>query len=145
MKKKAMATLGLAVVLVAVFAVISVQSVLKIEDFTWTMSTVQDANGNVIACGSSNAIQYPDAEETSLSCEARKGVLTLVCGTEETAGTYHQTQQNQDGRLYEMEVKGLGWGYGVCAYTVFDTGERLPTLVITFPKDKTLTFTGSRR
>ena len=139
-----MAALGLAVVLVAVFAVISVQSVLKIEDFTWTMSTVQDANGNVIACGSSNAIQYPDAEETSLSCQARKGVLTLVCGTEETAGTYRQTQQNQDG-LYEMEVKGLGWGYGVCAYTVFDTGERLPTLVITFPKDKTLTFTGSRR
>ena len=89
-----MAALGLAVVLVAVFAVISVQSVLKIEDFTWTMSTVQDANGNVIACGSSNAIQYPDAEETSLSCQARKGVLTLVCGTEETAGTYRQTQQN---------------------------------------------------
>ena len=102
MKKKAMAALGLAVVFVAVFAVISVQSVLKIEDFTWTMSTVQDANGNVIACGSSNAIQYPDAEETSLSCQARKGVLTLVCGTEETAGTYRQTQQNQDGRLYEM-------------------------------------------
>ena len=145
MKKKVMAALGLAVVLVAVFAVISIQSVLKIEDFTWTMSTVQDANGNVIACGASSAAQYPDVEETSLSCEARKGVLTLVCGTEETAGTYHQTQQNQDGRLYEMEVKELGWGYGVCAYTVFDTGERLPTLVITFPKDKTLTFTGSRR
>ena len=44
-----------------------------------------------------------------------------------------------------MDVKGLGWGYGVCAYTVFDTGERLPTLVITFPKGKTLTFTGSHR
>ena len=49
MKKKAMAALGFAAVWVAVLAVISVQSVLKIEDCTWTMSTAQDANGNVIA------------------------------------------------------------------------------------------------
>lgn len=144
MKKKAICALGLALVLTVTLVAVYTGNMLKLEDFTWTLSTVQDQDGNVVACGPENSFQYPGAQEVSLLCTAQGKEICFHTDTEETTGTYRQTQQNWDERLYELDVKEWGWGYAVCAYTEFDTGERLPTLVMTFPKDYTLTFTGTR-
>ena len=141
MKKQTALTLGMALLLLVILVVASYQSVLRLEDYSWTLTTAQDQNGNVIACSSEDSTQYPNAEKLSLFCEAQDGMITLSSAK----GTYRQTQQNPEGRLYEMEIKDLGWGYAVCSYTEFHTGEQLPTLVISFPKEYTLTFTGTRK
>lgn len=144
-KKQAALTLGMALLLLVILVVASHQSVLKLEDYSWTLTTAQDQNGNVIACSSEDSAQYPNAEKLSLFCEAQDGMITLSSQAITAKGTYRQTQQNPEGRLYEMEIKDLGWGYAVCSYTEFHSGEQLPTLVMSFPKEYTLTFTGTRK
>ena len=145
MKKQTTLTLGMALLLLVILVVASHQSVLRLEDYSWTLTTAQDQNGNVIACSSEDSAQYPNAEKLSLFCEAQDGMITLSSQAITAKGTYRQTQQNPEGRLYEIEIKDLGWGYAVCSYTEFHSGEQLPTLVMSFPKEYTLTFTGTRK
>ncbi len=98
-----------------------------------------------MACGPDLAEIYPDTEVLALSCQAKDGQLRLARtdSSETNTGVYRQTDRTQAGRLYEVEVKGLGWGYGSCSFTNPKTGETAPTLVLTFPRDYTLYFTGT--
>lgn len=113
---------------------------LSLEDHTWTMTVVFDKDGQVVACAPGQKDLYPHAEAIELTFTAEHGRLT--CSRENITGTYRQTETNPDGSLYEMEIKDWGWGYAVCSWTESDTGERRPTLVLTFPKEYILYFTG---
>lgn len=115
---------------------------LSLEDYTWTMTVVFDKDGQVVACGPGAAQNHPGVEEFSLTCTAKDGAVTFQTEEDTRQGTYRQTQREAYGRLYEMEIKDWGWGYAVCSWTKSDTGERRPTLVLTFPKEYTLYFTG---
>ena len=115
---------------------------LSLEDHTWTMTVVFDKDGQVVACGPGAAQNHPGVEEFSLTCTAKDGTVTFQTEEDTRQGTYRQTQREAYGRLYEMEIKDWGWGHAVCSWTESDTGERRPTLVLTFPKEYTLYFTG---
>ena len=115
---------------------------LSLEDHTWTMTVVFDKDGQVVACGPGAAQNHPGVEEFSLTCTAKAGTVTFQTEEDTRQGTYRQTQREAYGRLYEMEIKDWGWGHAVCSWTESDTGERRPTLVLTFPKEYTLYFTG---
>lgn len=136
--------LGAACLLAALLAVLCAGcgSRLSLEDHTWTMTVVSDKDGQVVACGPGAAQDHPGAEQLSLTCTAKDGTVTFQTEEDTRQGTYRQTQREAYGRLYEMEIKDWGWGHAVCSWTESDTGERRPTLVLTFPKEYTLYFTG---
>ncbi|MGI6255167.1 MAG: hypothetical protein ACOYJZ_06000 [Acutalibacter sp.] len=133
--------LAAAVTLGALFA----RGGLKVEDCTWTLATVQDQDGNVIACGPEDTLHYPNAQELSLLCSAENGSLTVTRPEGNISGTYQQTQRSGKERIYQVHVQDLGQGYAVCAYTQYDSGKQLPTLVVAFPQKYTFTFTGNRK
>ena len=145
MKKKA-AVLGLALALVVLLYSVQASQTLRIEDRAWNMTLLLNGEGNVLACGPDLAEIYPDTEVLALSCQAKDGQLRLARtdSSETNTGVYRQTDRTQAGRLYEVEVKDLGWGYGSCSFTNPKTGETAPTLVLTFPRDYTLYFTGTK-
>lgn len=118
---------------------------LSLEDHTWIMTTVFDQDGNVVACAPGQANFYPEAQEVVLSLQAKSGALELKReDTGETAtGTYRQTEKNPDGRLYELEIQGLGQGFGGCAFTNYQTGEQTPTFAVQFPETYSLYFTAA--
>ena len=129
----------------AVFAILAIhaaRSVIKVEDYAWSLDTLQNGEGQVVACGPGAAQNHPGVEEFALTCTAKDGTVTFQTGEDTRQGTYRQTQRETYGRLYEMEIKDWGWGYAVCSWTESDTGERRPTLVLTFPKEYILYFTG---
>ena len=142
LKKKRAIALGMALALLAIFAIYAARSVIKVEDYAWSLDTLQNAEGQVVACGPGAAQDRPGAEQLSLTCTAKDGTVTFQTEEDTRQGTYRQTQREAYGRLYEMEIKDWGWGYAVCSWTELDTGERRPTLVLTFPKEYTLYFTG---
>lgn len=119
-------------------------SALSIESHQWELSAVLDGEtGAVVACGPSWQEAYPDAAVFSLSCQAQGGHLTLR-GQEETyTGTYQQAERSQKDTVYQVTVEG-STGQAVCSTTDHRTGEQAPTLVLTFPRDYTLYFTGTK-
>ncbi len=119
-------------------------SALSIESHQWELSAVlDDETGAVVACGPSWQEAYPDAAVFSLSCQAQGGHLTLR-GQEETyTGTYQQAERSQKDTVYQVTVEG-STGQAVCSTTDHRTGEQAPTLVLTFPRDYTLYFTGTK-
>lgn len=143
LKKRGAIALGMALAVFAIFAIHDAHSVIKVEDYTWTMDTLQNGEGQVVACAPELLRSCPGAKELSLTCTAKGGSVTFQTEKGARQGAYRQTQREAYGRLYEMEGKDWGWGHAVCSWTELDTGERRPTLVLTFPKKYTLYFTGT--
>ena len=69
----------------------------------------------------------------------------MVFPDRELSGTYQETESNRTGKLYQIHLADWGQGYGVCSYTEHATGQRLPTLAVTFPEKATFTFTGQAK
>ena len=142
LKKKGAIALGMALAVFAILVIHAARSVIKVEDYAWSLDTLQNVEGQVVACGPGAAQNHPGVEEFALTCTAKDGTVTFQTEEDTRQGTYRQTQREAYGRLYEMEIKDWGWGHAVCSWTESDTGERRPTLVLTFPKEYTLYFTG---
>ena len=142
MKKKA-AVLGLAIALVVLLYSAQASQTLRIEDRAWNMTLLLNGEGNVLACGPSWQEAYPDAAVVSLSCQAQGGHLTLQGQKETYTGTYQQAERSQKDTVYQVTVEG-STGQAVCSTTDHRTGEQAPTLVLTFPRDYTLYFTGTK-
>lgn len=140
LKKKRAIALGMALALLAIFAIYAARSVIKVEDYAWSLDTLQNAEGQVVACAPGQKDLYPHAEAIELTFTTENGRLT--CSRENITGTYRQTEANLDGSLYELYVEGWGQGFGGCAYTKHATGETVPTFAVQFPERYSLYFTG---
>ena len=140
LKKKGAIALGMALAVFAILAIHATRSVIKVEDYAWSLDTLQNGEGQVVACGPGQKDLYPHAEAIELTFTAEHGRLT--CSRENITGTYRQTETNPDGSLYELYVEGWGQGLGGCAYTKHATGETVPTFAVQFPERYSIYFTG---
>lgn len=140
LKKKGAIALGMALAVFAILAIHAARSVIKVEDYAWSLDTLQNGEGQVVACAPGQKDLYPHAEAIELTFTAEHGRLT--CSRENITGTYRQTETNPDGSLYELYVEGWGQGFGGCAYTKHATRETVPTFAVQFPERYSIYFTG---
>lgn len=115
----------------------------SLEGLAWEMTSVQDGEGRVLACGPGLGDSFPGAQERELTCRAEDGRLTLAWEGGSAAGVLHRAEQGPGGSLCRLEVEGLGKGYAVRSATEYPGGESSPTLVVTFPGEYTFYFAGS--
>lgn len=142
LKKKGAIALGMALAVFAILAIYAARSVIKVEDYAWSLDTLQNGEGQVVACGPGAAQNHPGVEEFSLTCTAKDGAVTFQTEEDTRQGTYRQTETNPDGSLYELYVEGWGQGLGGCAYTKHATRETVPTFAVQFPERYSIYFTG---
>ena len=129
LKKKGAIALGMALAVFAILAIHAARSVIKVEDYAWSLDTLQNVEGQVVACGPGAAQNHPGVEEFDLYRQRRshfpdRGGHPARHLPPDPAGGV--------GRLYEMEIKDWGWGHAVCSWTESD--KRRPTMALTFPK-----------
>lgn len=107
-------------------------SVPKMEDFEWVMTSVQsNEDGQVIAFGERGSSTFDSAEQVELTCQAESGILTLTDQTNSKiyTGTYQLTQTDPQSSIYEVIVDGKE-GIAVVAMTAYDDGNQEPTFII---------------
>lgn len=105
----------------------------KIEDHTWQMTTVQnaEADGQVVAHAPGTVGVSDTSMEVILKCAAADGKLTLtdeIIGNTYT-GTYKLTDTNQETRIYEVIIEDSE-GMAVVSMTTYQDESQTPTLII---------------
>lgn len=114
----------------------------EIDEYLWTMSTVQsaDANGQAIAIGPDGSSTLDTAVELELTCQAASGKLTFTDKTNNQTytGTYKRTDTDSQSVIYEVTV-GSSDGTAVVSMTTYQDGSQTPTLIISLA-DYTLNF-----
>ncbi|MBQ8813276.1 MAG: hypothetical protein IJZ85_02090 [Lachnospiraceae bacterium] len=111
----------------------SKNAVPKIDEYSWTMSTVQttENNGQIVAHGPDNTYTPEDSVVIRMTCEAKGGVLTITDHTtgQTYTGTYKTAGTIPESATYEITVDGAD-GMAVVAMTSYHNGEQTPTLVM---------------
>ena len=77
LKKKGAIALGMALAVFAILAIHAARSVIKVEDYAWSLDTLQNGEGQVVACGPGAAQNHPGVEEFALTCTAKDGTVTF--------------------------------------------------------------------
>ena len=124
------------VVLIFILASLSAcrnpSSVPRMEEYPWTLSSVQsaDKNGKVIAYGSAAISPWPDAIFVELECTAADGKLTVtnLPKGEDVSGTYAVSQISPDSIIYDVTL-GNRSGKAVVAMTTYHDQTQTPTLI----------------
>ena len=113
----------------------------EIDEYTWTMDTIQSVNNNgqIIAHGPGSTAGAGDFAETGteaplemfLICEAENGVLTITDQTNHKTytGTYKTAGTSPESLTYEVTVDGTD-GMATVAMTEYHNGDQVPTLVM---------------
>ena len=110
----------------------SKNSVPKMEDYEWVMTSVQsNEDGRVIAFGGRKSSTFDSAEQVELTCQAESGILTLTDQTNSKiyTGTYKLTQTDPQSSIYEVIVNG-NEGMAVVAMTTYNDGNQEPTFIV---------------
>lgn len=115
----------------------------KIEQHSWTMTSVQDgATGRPVAYGTLTDSISDAAKKIDLTCTAQNGVLTLADNTngKTYTGSYKLIGTDPKSANYEITLDGKK-GIAVSAMTTFMDGTSTPTFIINFgPDDYTVNF-----
>lgn len=105
----------------------------KIDEYSWTMSTVQttENNGQIVAHGPDNTDAPENSVEIRLTCEAQDGVLTITDHTDGQTytGTYKTAGTSPESVTYEITLDRAD-GMAVVAMTNYHDGTQTPTLVM---------------
>ena len=105
----------------------------RIEDYTWTMTSVQskETNGQVVAFGDRGSSTLASAKQIELTCTAQNGNLTFNDQTNHTTytGTYKLSETEPQSSIYQVVVEGKE-GVAVVAMTVYQDGSEEPTFII---------------
>lgn len=109
----------------------------KMEDYDWTMVTVQSIaeNGRVIAYNPEETLEdeiiYTEAKKMEITLTAQNGKITLSDKTDDKdyEGTYKLKTAEYDTAIYEVNVNG-NTGNAVVSWFISSTGNRSVTLIL---------------
>ncbi len=108
-------------------------SVPEIEDYTWTMTSVQNAaeSGRVVASGVRVSGTPETAPQIELLCRAGDGSITLddVTNRQQYVGTYTRIETSPRAFIYKVGF-GEEEGMAVAAMTDYADGSSKPTLIL---------------
>lgn len=104
----------------------------SIEEYTWTMFSVQSSeDGQAIAYGERGDSTLDTAEKIELTCVASNGSLTITDKTngKSYSGTYKFSESSSQAVIYEVVVDGKE-GMAVASKTTYQNGGEEPTFII---------------
>lgn len=107
----------------------------KIDEYTWSMVTVQSLaqNGGIVAYNPENITEdeniYTDAKTSQIILTAQKGKLTLKTDNKAYEGTYKTKKTEYGTVIYDVNIDG-NEGNAVVSYVISSKGERYITLIL---------------
>lgn len=107
----------------------------KIDEYTWSMVTVQSLaqNGGVVAYNPENITEdegiYTDAKTAQIILIAQNGKLTLKTDDKDYEGTYKTKKTEYGTVIYDVNIDGNA-GNAVVSYVISSKGERYITLIL---------------
>lgn len=107
-------------------------SILKIEEYKWTMFSVQSKeDGMAIAYGERGSSTLDTAKQLELTCTAENGSLSIADKTNNKSysGIYKHKETSTESVIYEVEIDGME-GMAVVSMTSYQNGEEEPTFII---------------
>lgn len=108
-------------------------NVIKMDEYTWLMTSVQsvEEEGQTIACGLGGSSVLDTAVQIDLACKAENGVITLKDRTNNKTytGSYKLTDIDSRSSVYEITL-GSSNGMAVVAMTTFQDESQTPTCII---------------
>jgi len=107
-------------------------SILKIEEYKWTMFSVQSKeDGMAIAYGERGSSTLDTAKQLELTCIAENGSLSIADKTNNKSysGIYKHKETSTESVIYEVEIDGME-GMAVVSMTSYQNGEEEPTFII---------------
>ena len=107
-------------------------SILKIEEYKWTMFSVQSKeDGMAIAYGERGSSTLDTAKQLELTCIAENGSLSIADKTNNKSysGIYTHKETFTESVIYEVEIDGME-GMAVVSMTSYQNGEEEPTFII---------------
>lgn len=114
----------------------------KIDEYVWSMTTVQsmEENGQAVAFASGQSSTLEDAVEIDMVCKAENGKLILTDKTNDHiyTGTYKLINEQLNLASYEVTI-GNTKGIAVTAMTIYNNEDQDITLIINL-NDYTLNF-----
>lgn len=136
----------LPIMLLLCFCGCSGNQTVKIDEYDWTMVTVQSIaeNGNVIAYNpeemSEDDIVYTEAEKMEIILTAQNGNLILSdkTGSKDYEGTYKVKKAELDTMIYEVNVNGKT-GNAVISWFISSSGSKSVILILSLG-DYTINF-----
>lgn len=110
------------------------RNVPKIDEYTWSMTSVQSAedNGKAIIVGD-EADRISDEAVMELTCTAENGILTVTDSSSDMTytGSYAVRSESVESFIYDITLDGEE-GYAVSAMTTYMDGTQTPTLILSF-------------
>ncbi len=105
--------------------------VAELEQSQWQLTTIQDEEGVVLACGVHNENPTETAPQIDLVCTAGDGVLTVEDKThgECYSGTYARKESGQKEVIYQVTLE-QEQGFAVVSTMQYEDGTAVPTLVL---------------
>lgn len=109
----------------------------KIDEYDWSMATVQSVaeNGRVIAYNPEETIEdiYTEAKAMEITLTAQKGKLTIFdkTGGNDYTGTYKLKKMEYDTVIYDVNINGNS-GNAVVSCVISSSGNRYVTLILSF-------------
>lgn len=102
-----------------------------IEQSSWQLSTAQNEEGALIACGVNNETCPDDTPAVDLLCTAENGVLTLenAATGRRFSGSYRLDQSKGVTVIYEITLEEQP-GFAVVSTTEYEDGSSVPTLIL---------------
>lgn len=107
----------------------------KIDEYTWSMVTVQSLaqNGGVVAYNPENITEdediYTDAKTAQIILTAQNGELTLKTDDKVYEGTYKTKKTEYGTVIYDVNIDE-NTGNAVVSYVISSKGERYITLIL---------------
>lgn len=105
----------------------------NIEEYVWSMSSVQSLNdnGEIIAYGANEKCDNENAVQVELECSAKDGVLEFkdVTNNKTYVGSYKLENANAKSINYSITI-GTTKGFAVVSYTMYDNDSNMPTLIM---------------